>query len=254
MMEPVVPSNNAVLAGMLALLVHAIFFSLLYFGFSWQSHKPPMMMVEMWASLPEEPKTEKMLAVVVPPSPPKTIGSKPVLPSRAEIELEHKKKQQFEMEKMAEQAKKNELDKKRKVEALIARERRATAQLEQEKKLQDERRSLQEARIKSEQARVRSEADTATRTEIDRYKERIQSKIRHNIIMPLDVPADVEARFFVRVLAGGDVAEVILEKSSGNAAYDSAVERAIFRSRPLPVPSNPELANVFRELRLSLKP
>jgi len=146
------------------------------------------------------------------------------------------------------------LDRKRKIEALIAREHKATERLEEDKKLQDERRRQQEARIKSEQERVRKDADAATLSEIDRYKVKIQSKIRRNIIMPPDVPANAEAKFFVRVMAGGDVVEVVLEKSSGNAAYDSAAERAIYKSRPLPLPTNPELERVFRELRLSLKP
>jgi len=242
-------------AGILALLVHAIFFALLYFGVSWQSHRPAMMVVEMWEELPESPKIVKPLEVVAPPPPPKAIEPKPVLPNRADIALENKKKKLLaEQEKKAEQDKQDALEKKRKVEALIAREHKATEQLDQDKKIQAERQRQQEARIKSEQDRVRQEADAATRSEIDRYKEKIQSKIRRNIIMPPDVPAAVEAKFFVRVLPGGDVIEVRLEKSSGNAAYDSAAERAIYKSRPLPLPPNPELERMFRELRLSLKP
>jgi colicin import membrane protein len=242
-------------AGILAVLVHAIFFSLLYFGFSWQSHRPAMMVVEMWEELPESPKLEKPLEVVAPPPPPKAVEPKPVLPNAADIALENKKKKLLAaQEKKAEQDKKELLEKKRKVEALIAREHKATEQLDQDKKIQSERQRQQEARIKSEQARVRQEADAATRSEIDRYKEKIQSKIRRNIIMPPDVPAGAEAKFFVRVLPGGDVVEVMLEKSSGNAAYDSAAERAIYKSRPLPMPPNPELERMFRELRLSLKP
>jgi colicin import membrane protein len=248
-------NSDTVPAGVLALLVHTIFFSLLYFGFSWQSHTPAMMMVEMWDALPDEPKIEKPLEVVAPPTPPKVVEVKPVLPSRAEIALENKKKKlQAEKEKKAEQDKKDDFEKKRKIEALIARERQDTEHLDQEKKLQEERRLRQEGRIRSEQDRMRKESDIATRTEIDRYKEKIQSKIRRNIIMPPDVPASAEAKFFVRVLPGGDVVEVMLEKSSGNAAYDSAAERAIYKSRPLPLPANPELERVFRELRLSLKP
>ena len=87
-----IDNRDSLPAGVLALLVHAIFFSLLYFGFSWQSHKAEMMVVEMWDTLPDTPKIEKPLEVVAPPPPPKAIEPKPVLADRAEIELEKKKK------------------------------------------------------------------------------------------------------------------------------------------------------------------
>jgi colicin import membrane protein len=47
---------------------------------------------------------------------------------------------------------------------------------------------------------------------------------------------------------------VKLIKSSGNAAYDSAAERAIYKAQPLPLPQEEALARMFRELRLSVKP
>jgi colicin import membrane protein len=69
------------------------------------------------------------------------------------------------------------------------------------------------------------------------------------------VAEKAEAIFLVTVLPGGSVMDnVKLEKSSGNAAYDSAAERAIYKAQPLPVPQDPELARMFRELRLSVKP
>ena len=52
-------------SGILAVVVHGVFFALLYFGFSWQSVPPATrsVQVDMWASLPEE-------VVVVEPAPP----------------------------------------------------------------------------------------------------------------------------------------------------------------------------------------
>ena len=46
---------------------------------------------------------------------------------------------------------------------------------------------------------------------------------------------------------------VKLRKPSGNAAYDSAVERAINRAQPLPMPPDPALVKEFRELNLKFK-
>ena len=44
-----------------------------------------------------------------------------------------------------------------------------------------------------------------------------------------------------------------LRKPSGNAAYDAAVERAINRAQPLPMPPDPALVKEFRELNLKFK-
>jgi colicin import membrane protein len=43
-----------------------------------------------------------------------------------------------------------------------------------------------------------------------------------------------------------------LVRSSGNPAYDAAVERAILKASPLPLPANREL--FARELRLTFRP
>jgi colicin import membrane protein len=45
-----------------------------------------------------------------------------------------------------------------------------------------------------------------------------------------------------------------LKRSSGNAAYDQAVERAILKSSPLPLPSDPSMFNTFRDLNLKIRP
>ena len=52
-----------------------------------------------------------------------------------------------------------------------------------------------------------------------------------------------EALFEVTQLPSGDVLDVKVRRSSGNAALDAAVERAIRRSSPLPKPAQPELFN-----------
>jgi colicin import membrane protein len=58
----------------------------------------------------------------------------------------------------------------------------------------------------------------------------------------------------VTLLPGGAVLKAELKKSSGNAAYDKAVERAILKSDPLPLPPDVQLFNRFRELDLLFKP
>ena len=72
--------------------------------------------------------------------------------------------------------------------------------------------------------------------------------------MPQDVAKDARAEFLVTLIPGGTVLNTKLIKSSGNAAYDDAVERAILKSNPLPVPQDVQLFSRFRELDLVFKP
>ena len=72
--------------------------------------------------------------------------------------------------------------------------------------------------------------------------------------MPPDVPDNAEAEFNVILIPGGSVMSTKLAKSSGSSAYDDAVDRAISKAEPLPVPPDPSLFGKFRELHLTFKP
>jgi colicin import membrane protein len=72
--------------------------------------------------------------------------------------------------------------------------------------------------------------------------------------MPPNVANDARAEFLVTLLPGGTVLNAVRIKSSGNTAYDDAVERAILKSDPLPLPPDVTLFNRFRELDLVFKP
>ncbi len=72
--------------------------------------------------------------------------------------------------------------------------------------------------------------------------------------MPPDVADDARAEFSVTVLPGGTVLDPKLLKSSGNAAYDDAVERAILKSQPLPLPPDATMFSQFREMKFGFKP
>jgi colicin import membrane protein len=87
---------------------------------------------------------------------------------------------------------------------------------------------------------------------LEEYVGRIRAKVRGNWILPQDLRGNPEAVFSVVQLPTGEVLQVKLARSSGIAAYDDAVERAILKSSPLPKPDRPELFS--RELRLTFRP
>jgi colicin import membrane protein len=69
------------------------------------------------------------------------------------------------------------------------------------------------------------------------------------------VAKNIKAEFSVTLLPGGEVLNASLAKSSGNEAYDNAVERAILKAQPLPLPpAEQNLFNKFRDLRLKFSP
>jgi colicin import membrane protein len=71
-------------------------------------------------------------------------------------------------------------------------------------------------------------------------------------VLPPDIKGNPEAIFDVVQLPTGEVLSARLRKSSGNGAYDEAVERAILKSSPLPEPDRRE--QFARELQLKFRP
>lgn len=212
---------------MLALAVHGVFFILLYFGVSWRNEPPQGMAVDIWDSLPA-PQQEAPTKVEPPPQVVPPEAKEP--PPKVDIAVPEKK-----VVKAPEPVKPVEV----KPEPV-------------DKRAQE----LQEAQAAQEKlhAELSAAAAAAAASEIAKYKGLIVAKIRRNIALVSDVPDNAQAEFDVVVLPGGSVLSTKLVKSSGNAAYDDAVERAIARSQPLPLPPNPALFSRFRELHLIFTP
>lgn len=123
-----------------------------------------------------------------------------------------------------------------------------------------EQRQFEEDRRKAEEARRRAEAErlarelaaTAREKALADYIARIRNRVRPNILIPDSVQGNPEAIFEVTQLPTGDVLSVRLKKSSGNVAYDTAVERAIRKSSPLPLPAS--RGDFSRVLELRFRP
>ncbi len=232
-------------AGVLALLVHSMFFALLYFGFNWnrQTISNPAMSVELWSSLPEEavkrPVYPKAVEAVSPP-PPQEHAAKP------DIVIQEKKRVtvqpvEAKPEKIKPAPKTMEVAKSK-------------PEAKQPAAQKSERISEQQAVQQQAAPTMQDQQDAANGRVVDEFKAKIHDKIRRNVVDPPGVAKDARAEFMVTLLPGGAVLKADLIKSSGNAAYDNAVERAILKSDPLPVPPDVQLFNRFRELDLVFKP
>ncbi len=223
-------------AGVLALVVHGAFFALLYFGVNWHSEPPQGMVVDIWNALPA-PQVESV-KVEPPPVPqveqPKSIElpklAEPVVPPKADIALPDKK-QKIKPSKPAKPVEIKPVQPK-KYEPVQA---------------------VQAAQDGARAAQAAAAAAPIT-NDVGKYIGLIRSRIRRNIVMPPDVQDNMQAEFDVILIPGGSVLSAKLTKSSGNRAYDDAVERAISKAQPLPLPPDVSLFKRFRELHLTFTP
>jgi len=84
----------------------------------------------------------------------------------------------------------------------------------------------------------------------DAMVSRIKSKIEQNTFRPEGLSGDLRTEIEIYLLPTGEVLSTTIVRSSGNGAYDNAVQRGIYNSAPLPMPTDPVLLREFLTLRL----
>lgn len=265
-------------AGALAVLVHISFIALMVFGLNWKTQPPEGMVIDLWQDLPQPIQPQE---VPEPPPPPLKEQPKPLKESPKPVEepVEQKPapeairvappppkkpdipmKQEMEKPEPVEEIKPDPEDLQKKEQERIAAEKQAKEEAEAERKKAEAERLQREKdaqRRREQEAKAQREAQQAAArarvmNEVAKYKAMILAKIKSRIIMPPDLPGNPVAEFNVTLLPGGDILDVRLRRSSGYAAFDSAVERAIYLSKPLPLPPDPALFNEFRNLNVTV--
>jgi colicin import membrane protein len=231
-------------AFMLAFAVHAVLLAVMFFGVRMQNRPGDTVSVELWEAPPPPPPAPVVEAPKPPP--PKVEAPKP------EPEPEVKKPEIVEKAPPPKPKPKPEAKPappKDDIEKILMREQVA---LEQQK-LNEERKRADEARRKAESERTaRQLAASARDKALAEYVNRIRQKVKQNWILPQDVQGNPEAIFNVVQLPTGEVLSVKLRKSSGNPALDAAIERAILKASPLPLPEPRSLFD--RQLELVFRP
>jgi colicin import membrane protein len=90
---------------------------------------------------------------------------------------------------------------------------------------------------------------------MDKYKLLIQRKIQQNVNKQLCGTSPVELQFEIGLMPTGElIGNPKMLKSSGISVCDESVERAIFQSQPLPVPTDTDLFSKFKNLKLNFRP
>jgi len=257
------------IARWLAVAMHAAFVLLLVFGVAWQKrHSEPAAIVDLWSSMapprveppapppkpeprverPPEPKAQ-------PPKPEVKRDPKPDIALRERLEKERKAKEQQELEKkkVADARKKEDDAKKLKAQQQAELKKKEDA-LEKErlaKEVEAKRLAQEKDALTAKLAKERASAQQSLN---DKYITLIQSHVRRQIVEPPNLQGNPQVEFDVVLIPGGEVLTVKLKRSSGVPAYDAAVERAILKASPLPLPPDPALFQQFRELNLRIRP
>lgn len=208
----------------LAVAVHLLLAGFLVYGVRWQTKATDVVEVELVRAVPAPAAPAPVVAPpaqVEPPPAPKAEPTPP--PPKPDIAIKDKEKPKPPPK----------VEPKPRPDPFQEQLRREAEQLTQRKQVDSAAQEL--AQMKSAQAAA------ARNKAIADYLGRIRGKIRGNIVLPPDIKGNPEAVFEVTQLPSGEVISVKVKKSSGNPALDTAVERAILKSSPLPKPEQSDL-------------
>ncbi len=259
------------LAGVLALLVHFIFVVFMFFGLNWKTQPPEGLIVDLWHDLPQpfhpavkqppiktepiQPSSAQKPAQEKSPPPKITSPSPAKKPEIIRKEMKEEPKPVAEKEPIEEVQKESEREKqtqKENEEAEKANELKKQKEQEEAAKAEAQRLQREQEALVAQRKAQQAAERTRIMNEINKYQAMILAKVRSRIVMPTDLPGNPMAEFSVTLLPGGDILDVQLRKGSGYVSFDSAVERAIFLAKPLPLPPNPALFREFRNLKITV--
>ncbi len=197
-------------------------------------------------------------------------------------EQQRLKKLQEEADKIALARKKEMDDEKRRLKRLAAEKAREEKQLAAVKKQhealkaqqqmlekqKEEARRLavlqkQKAQEEANARRLAAEREEAANKaakqaqiagEVNKYKALIVNAISRQWILPDNVNGSLYSQFRIRLAPDGMVLDVNLIRSSGDSVLDRSAQTAIYKASPLPVPSDPDAFNLFRDISLTVRP
>lgn len=320
--RPVTSDRGTGRAFLLALLMHALLFALLYYGMRWQNSSPAGSEAELWTPTELAQPTPQPVVTPTPPAPPAVAAPTPPAED-ADIALQQKKRKQeqeaadrarlLEAQQQQEKARQEALKQKQLAEqqaADIARKKAADAETARQQKLAEQqkaaeqkkqddlKRQKEEQAKKAEQDKQQQVADAKKKAEADKaakakeakeaaaakaaeaarndrlaalrgqaggtpgatgnglgsqaggtgsgsggtasagYADRVRAKVKPNIAYAGDTEGNPTAVVAVRLAPDGSVLSMQLVKSSGNPAWDAAVQAAITKSDPLPKDTN----------------
>jgi colicin import membrane protein len=238
---------------------------LLVFGVSWQTQHPAPVMVDLWQALPaaappvavkppEPVKSAPAPKPIAPAPAPKPVAEEPPPPKAPDIALEKKKAEAERLKKLhamqaAEDRAREESARAEANAIKQARDKQVAEQKRQDLLRQMEADELRQSMAEETAANAARAAagknQAALAQAVGQYRDLISAKVRGNTRLPDNLKGNPQVRCLVKLLPTGEVVSVRVTQSSGNAAYDEAVVRAIEKSSPLPLPAERDARAAF---------
>lgn len=174
-----------------------------------------------------------------------------------------KQKDEAEKKRLAEleKQKKIEEEKLKKIKAKEAADKlKAQKAAEEAKKLKEQQQKQFEAaaalqkKIAAKQAEIAQQRSEAINGIVDQYTGLILEAIGQNWLVPPGTNPSLVTQLAISLGAAGKVSNVQIVKSSGNALLDQSAVAAVYKASPLPLPTDPDAAAMFKQFSLTLKP
>jgi colicin import membrane protein len=221
-----------------SVLVHLALVAALALGVRWHASEPEGVEAELWAAVPQiaAPRVVEPPPPVVKPEPP-VVAPPPVVKPEpvpdAQIAIERAKR--------AEKVRKQKEQAEQEAEKRVAEKKKALADDKKHKADEARLAALHEAQVKRILAQAGATGDptsagraTQTAGPSAGYAGKIRARIKPNIVYSEAGGGNPLATVEVRLAPGGTIIGKRLVKSSGIAAWDEAVLRAIDKTEELP--------------------
>jgi colicin import membrane protein len=245
------PPGGTAAGAVLALSTHALLIAALAWATQWRTTAPQPVAVELWAGVPEAaapapapaaikapaPEVAPPPAAEPPPAPEPDIAARQAAAAQEQARRDKALREQALREQERrdraerQQARREQTDRERRERRERLREAEAEAEREQARR-QQLRRMIAQAGAPDAAASAAGRAAEAPPSAT--YVARLADLIRSQTVFSGDVPGNPAAEVEVRASASGTIIARRLLRSSGHAAWDDAVLRAIDRVGALP--------------------
>ncbi len=250
----------------IAIVFHIIVFLLLALGFQFSGknfvvenvNNAPIINAMVMNPMPAPPKVTPAPLPTPPapqpvkPEPVKQQVAKPiekpvVIPPKKDVLAINNKKQKKLQKELLEKQLLSELkkqqDKQKKIKQKVL-----------ENALANEIKNLSAKKKQSDIQRANAEREQKAQGIVDKYKALILQAIGQHWIIPDGVDKKLATKLVIYLAPGGMVLNAEIYESSGNVALDNSARAAVFKSSPLPVPTDAEEFKFFKRFVLVFRP
>ncbi len=134
------------------------------------------------------------------------------------------------------------------------------------KKQSDKHKQVKQAQLKNqfekslrqqllnEEIKLKGTQNRQAQGVVNKYKALIIQAISEQWLVPTQANKKLYCELMIRLAPGGSVLDVQVTHTSGDPSLDSSARAAVLKASPLPVPSDPNAFDAFRQFVLKVRP